>query len=149
MNTGADAPTSPRRLLVVEDDVRVASFMVEGLRGEGYEVQHAGSAAAALALDQTQPFDLVLLDPMLPDRSGLTVAKSWRDAGRSMPIVMLTERDGVEDRRAAFGAGATAFLAKPFKFEELLSQIAALCPGSSRPLRGSCQRVPVPPSDPG
>jgi two-component system OmpR family response regulator len=115
-------------LLVVEDDPRVARFIVEGLRDEGYLAYHAADADAAKELGGQHQFALVLLDHMLPGQSGITKLRGWRAAGRDMPVVMLTARDSPEDRRLAFDAGATAFLAKPFKLDVLFALIASLLP---------------------
>lgn len=124
----ATTTTRPRRLLVVEDDPRVGRFILHGLRGEGYQVDHAANGEAAKVLEEAAPYDLVLLDHMLHDRSGIAVLQDWRSTGHGMPVVMLTARDGPEDRRLAFAAGATAFLAKPFRLDDLFDLVASLLP---------------------
>jgi two-component system OmpR family response regulator len=123
-------PSNPPQqpVLVVEDDPRVARFIVESLHREGYQAYHAASADAADALDSVHHFALVLLDHMLPGRSGIAVLQGWRAGGRQMPVVMLTARDGLEDRQAAFDAGATAFLGKPFRLDALYAMVASLLP---------------------
>lgn len=118
--------THAPRLLLVEDDPRVGSFITQGLRDEGYEVAWAATADDALARALTGPFDLVLLDHMLPGRSGIEVARALRASGSTTPILMLTARDAPEDRRAAFAAGANEFVGKPFLFDDLLARIHAL-----------------------
>lgn len=118
-----------RRLLLVEDDPRVGRFIAQGLRSEGYDVDWARTAEDALAHTSTRSFDVVLLDHMLPDRSGIEVAQTLRSRGNPIPILMLTARDAPEDRQAAFAAGATDFMGKPFRFDELLERIQKLLGG--------------------
>lgn len=118
-----------RRVLVVEDDPRVGSFITHGLREEGYDIEWAVTGEDALVRAEARPFDLVLLDHMLPGRSGIEVARTLRNAGRRMPILMLTARDAPEDRKAAFAAGASEFMGKPFRFADLVTQIETLLEG--------------------
>ena len=118
--------TGSRSVLVVEDDPRVGSFIAHGLRDEGYDVEWAVTGEAALELAGARTFDLVLLDHMLPGRSGIDVARTLRDGGQRMPILMLTARDAPEDRRAAFAAGANQFMGKPFRFADLVTQIETM-----------------------
>ena len=101
---------------------------MQGLRSEGYLVDHAENGESALTIGNTEPYDLVLLDHMLPDRSGIAVLREWRTSGHAMPVVMLTARDSAEDRQLAFSAGATAFLAKPFRVDDLFGLVASLLP---------------------
>lgn len=114
------------RLLVVEDDRRVGSFIARGLRDEGFAVEWVVSGNEALARATAGPFDLVVLDNMLPGQSGIEVARELRARGQTMPILMLTARDAPEDQRAAFEAGANALIGKPFHFEELLRQLRSM-----------------------
>ena len=118
--------TVDRHLLLVEDDPRVGSFIAQGLRDEGYQVEWAQTAAAALVHAKTGSFDVMLLDHMLPGGSGIEVARTLRASGNTTPILMLTARDAPEDRRAAFAAGANEFMSKPFLFDDLLERIAKL-----------------------
>jgi len=115
-----------QRLLLVEDDPRVGSFIAQGLRDEGYDIDWATTGEDALVRSRADHYDLVLLDHMLPGRSGIEVAALIRASGTAAPILMLTARDAPEDRRAAFAAGASEFMAKPFLFDDLLSRIHAL-----------------------
>lgn len=115
-----------RRVLVVEDDPRVGSFIAQGLRDEGYEIEWAVTGEDAIARATAGAFNLVLLDHMLPGQSGIEVARTLRSDGRTMPILMLTARDAPEDRKAAFAAGANDFMGKPFRFAELVDRIEAL-----------------------
>ena len=120
--------TSVHHLLLVEDDPRVGSFIAQGLREEGYDVAWAVTADDGLARATTGSFDVMLLDHMLPGRSGIEVAQLLRARGIRTPILMLTARDAPEDRQAAFAAGATDFMGKPFLFDELLDRIRRLIP---------------------
>ena len=115
-------------LLLVEDDPRVGSFIAQGLREEGYDVVWAVTADDGLTQAMAGSFDVVLLDHMLPGRSGIEVAQVLRGRGNRTPILMLTARDAPEDRQAAFAAGATDFMGKPFLFDELLQRIQKLIP---------------------
>jgi two-component system OmpR family response regulator len=124
-----DSVIVARRLLLVEDDPRVGRFIAQGLRGEGYDVDWAMTAEDGLTQTSTRSFDVVLLDHMLPDRSGIEVAQTLRSRGNQVPILMLTARDAPEDRQAAFAAGATDFMGKPFRFDELLERIQTLLAG--------------------
>jgi len=118
--------TETRNLLLVEDDRRVGSFIAQGLRDEGFHVEWATTADEALAHATASSFDVMLLDHMLPGRSGIEVARTLRASGNATPILMLTARDAPEDRRAAFAAGANEFMGKPFLFDDLLERIAKL-----------------------
>ncbi|HEY4100451.1 MAG TPA: response regulator [Gemmatimonadales bacterium] len=121
---------APLRLLLVEDDPRVGSFIAHGLRDEGFDVEWAttGEDAQAKIGDDV---DLVLLDHMLPRKSGIDIARSFRADGRTVPILMLTARDAPEDQRAAFAAGANAFMSKPFLFDDLVAEIRRLLPNAA------------------
>jgi DNA-binding response OmpR family regulator len=114
------------RILVVEDDRKVASFVRRGLEEEGHTVEVAANGEAALerALDVVP--DLVVLDVMLPKRDGFSVLKALREAGVTAPVLMLTARDTVKDRVAGLDAGADDYLTKPFAFEEFLARVRAL-----------------------
>ena len=121
--------THAQRLLLVEDDPRVGSFIAQGLRDEGFDIDWAVTGEDAVARTRAGQYDLVLLDHMLPGRSGIEVAAQIRAGGTGAPILMLTARDAPEDRRAAFAAGANEFMAKPFLFDDLLGRINALLNG--------------------
>ena len=115
------------RILVVEDERKVAAFVRQGLVEEGHAVEVAADGAAALeAVADGPPFDLVVLDVMLPKRDGLDVLKSLRTLRIQTPILLLTARDGVADKVAGLDAGADDYLAKPFAFEEFLARVRAL-----------------------
>jgi DNA-binding response OmpR family regulator len=121
------------RILVVEDDKKVGGFLEVGLREEQFEVDRACDGLEALALARSSEYDLILLDYMLPRKSGIEVASELRQAGRQTPILMLTARDAPEDWRRAREAGVNELLGKPFHFGELLDRIRALLPTSADP----------------
>lgn len=114
------------RVLIVEDDHKVAGFLEQGLREEEFEVDRARDGGEAVALATDRFYDIVLLDYMLPVKSGTEVAAELRALGRHAPILMLTARDSAEDRRRALEAGATDFMSKPFRFQELLDRMRSL-----------------------
>jgi DNA-binding response OmpR family regulator len=114
------------RVLVVEDDRKVAGFVQEGLRQEGYavDVLHEGTAAGAHTA--TVDYDAVVLDLMLPGRSGLQVLRDIRARSPSLPVLILTARDSVEARVAGLDSGADDYMAKPFALAELSARLRAL-----------------------
>lgn len=114
------------RLLLVEDEARVARFVARGLRGASYAVDEAGDGAAALYLASINVYDAVILDVMLPGSDGFTVCRELRASGVGVPVLMLTARDAVEDRIAGLDGGADDYLTKPFAFGELLARLRAL-----------------------
>jgi DNA-binding response OmpR family regulator len=121
------------KLIVAEDDVRIAAFLERGLRAEGYHVQIARTGPEALACAQeawgqgADPEDaLLLLDLMLPGMNGLEVCQTLRAAGVGLPVLMLTALGSLEDRVTGLRTGADDYLVKPFEFEELLARIEAL-----------------------
>ncbi|MDZ4698146.1 MAG: response regulator transcription factor [Rhodothermales bacterium] len=113
-------------ILLVEDEARVAAFVEQGLREEGYQVTWVTEGAKALTLGLEQSFDIVLLDIRLPDLSGIEVCRQLRVHAPALPILMLTALDAVEDRVAGLRAGADDYLPKPFAFNELLARMDAL-----------------------
>jgi two-component system, OmpR family, copper resistance phosphate regulon response regulator CusR len=113
-------------ILIVEDERKVLRSLERGLQAEGYEVAGVLTGEAGLELAQTQPFDCVLLDRMLPGRDGLEVLAELRRAGRTLPVLLLTARDALEHRVAGLDAGADDYLVKPFAFAELLARIRVL-----------------------
>ena len=126
------------RILVVEDERKVASFIRQGLEEEGHAVEVAGDGASALELVLAEPgYDLIVLDVMLPRRDGLDVLKTLRGRGVTAPVLILTARDAVADKVAGLDLGADDYLTKPFAFEELLARARALL------RRGTDQRAAV------
>ncbi|HYF96088.1 MAG TPA: response regulator transcription factor [Symbiobacteriaceae bacterium] len=114
------------RILLVEDDRRLAGAVARGLREEGYAVDHASTGAEGRLLAATRHFDLIILDRMLPEISGDQLLAEWRRKGVATPILMLTALDAVADRVTGLRAGADDYLIKPFAFEELLARLTAL-----------------------
>jgi DNA-binding response OmpR family regulator len=114
------------KILVVEDDRKVAGFIEQGLREEGYAVDVAPDGDEATMLAHVYEYDLLVLDVMLPKKTGLQIAAELRREGRKTPILMLTARDATEDVVRGLDAGADDYLTKPFKFDELLARVRAL-----------------------
>src|ERR1700730_1121840 len=114
------------RLLLVEDDARIARFVAKGLREQAYAVDVANTGDDALYQAAINTYDLVILDVMIPGRNGFEVCRELRKSGMRMPILMLTARDAVEDRIAGLDHGADDSLTKPFEFRELLARLRAL-----------------------
>lgn len=115
----------PQKILVIEDDQEISRLLYRGLVYEGYEVECASDGKTGLLAARNQPPDLVVLDWMLPELDGLEVCHRLRMAG-SVPIVMLTAKDNVEDRILGLDAGADDYLVKPFNLDELLARVRAL-----------------------
>jgi DNA-binding response OmpR family regulator len=114
------------RLLLVEDDPRVARLVERGLTEAGHAVEVAHDGVAALALAEGGGYDLIVLDVLLPELDGLAVCRSLREQGMRTPILMLTARDAVPDRVRGLDAGADDYLVKPFALEELQARVRAL-----------------------
>jgi two-component system response regulator MprA len=124
------------RILVVEDEARIASFISRGLRLEGYQVEVSPDGETALDKAFSHPPDLILLDVMLPDIDGLEVCRQLRLAGADEPVLMLTAKDAIPDRVAGLDAGADDYLVKPFAFDELLFADLELDPTTRTARRG-------------
>ena len=114
------------RLLVIEDEDRLSGILKSKLGDIGFTVDIAGSAADANAALELINYDAAILDLGLPDGDGLAVLNASRAAGKSLPILILTARDAVEDRVAGLNAGADDYLTKPFAMTELIARIKAL-----------------------
>ena len=133
------------RILVVEDEQHIANGLRFNLEAEGHDVSVAPSGEDALAsiLDERRAFDIIVLDVMLPLRSGLEVCRTLRANGSSVPVLMLTARDAVDARIAGLDCGADDYLTKPFHFGELLARVRAL--GRRRALPLLPQRLEIGP----
>ncbi len=114
------------RILVVEDDRKVAGFIEQGLKEEGHAVDVAPDGDEATMLAHVYDYDVILLDVVLPRKNGFQIAAELRREGRTTPILMLTSRDATEDVVRGLDAGADDYLAKPFRFDELLARVRAL-----------------------
>src|SRR5438094_6097601 len=116
----------PVKILVIEDDARTANAIRNGLQGEGYDTALARTGEDGFFQLNAEPFDLVVLDWMLPGRDGIEVLKTLRSRGAKTPVLLLTARDAVDDRVLGLNAGADDYLVKPFAFAELLARIRSL-----------------------
>jgi two-component system, OmpR family, response regulator len=114
------------RILLVEDESTLRAQLREALEAAAYAVDEANNGRDAHFLGDTETFDAVVLDLGLPVLDGLTVLKRWRDAGRTMPVLILTARDNWSEKVAGIDAGADDYLTKPFHWEELLARLRAL-----------------------
>jgi two-component system, OmpR family, response regulator len=111
------------RILIAEDEARLASFLEKGLRANGFVTTVAPDGPTALALASDEDFDLLILDLGLPGLDGMTILRTLRAQGRRMPVVILSARDDVADKVAGLEHGADDYVAKPFRFEELLARV--------------------------
>ena len=126
------------RVLLVEDDVKIASFIVKGLRSAGYAVDHAPDGEEGLRLALTEPYDAAVIDLMLPRRNGLALIKEMRAEKVNTPVLILSAKGSVDDRVKGLETGGDDYLTKPFAFSELLARVQALirrAGGISDPIR--------------
>ena len=114
------------RVLLVEDDVRIANFVAKGLRENAYAVDTAADGEAGLYQAEINEYDVIILDVMLPKKDGFEVCRELREKEIKTPVLMLTARDAIEDRVSGLDFGADDYLTKPFAFDELLARIRAL-----------------------
>jgi len=114
-----------KRILIAEDESRIASFLEKGLRANGFTTAVTEDGRDALDMADSDDFDLLILDVGLPGRDGFSVLRELRARGRMLPVIILTARDSVEDTVAGLEGGADDYVAKPFRFEELLARIRA------------------------
>jgi len=120
------------RALLVEDDRTIADFVVRGLREGGFAVDHEADGEAGLAAALRQPYDVAIVDLMLPRRDGLSVIEELRRRGSATPVLILSARRSVDDRVKGLQAGGDDYLTKPFAFAELLARVQALVRRASR-----------------
>ena len=122
------------RILLVEDDASVASFITKGLQEEQYAIDATEDGDEGFLMASTIPYDLLILDVMVPKMDGFTICRRLREKGCTTPILLLTARDTIEDRVTGLDTGADDYLTKPFAFPELLARIRALLRrGSAQP----------------
>src|ERR687891_359174 len=120
------------RALLVEDDATIAEFVARGLREAGFVVEHATDGEAGLAAAVAQPYDVAIVDVMLPRRDGLSLIEALRQRGVLTPVLILSARREIDDRVRGLQAGGDDYLTKPFAFAELLARVQALVRRASR-----------------
>jgi two-component system OmpR family response regulator len=123
------------RILLVEDDAKIASFITKGLRAAGYAVDHAVDGEEGLTLALGEPYDTAIIDIMLPKRDGLSLIEAMRRERVSTPVIILSARGSVGDRVKGLQSGGDDYLSKPFAFSELLARVQALLRRAS----GTCE----------
>lgn len=111
------------QILIIEDNLRIIDFLESGLQAHGYKTTAVNTGQEALQVCQEGMFDLVILDLGLPDQDGLTILKALRGQGHTLPIIVLTARDGTQNTVAGLESGADDYITKPFSFDELLARI--------------------------
>ncbi|MBW4658221.1 MAG: response regulator transcription factor [Drouetiella hepatica Uher 2000/2452] len=111
------------RILIIEDEPRIVSFLEKGLQANGFTTAVAVNAADAISMALNHEFDLLILDLGLPDQDGLSLLEQLRGQGKTSPIIILTARDGIGDKVAGLEGGADDYMTKPFRFEELLARV--------------------------
>ncbi len=117
---------APARVLVVDDEPSLVDAVATALRYEGYDVTEATTGRSGLSAAQEGTTDLIVLDVMLPDLDGFTIAKRLRDGGDTTPVLFLTARDSLDDKAAGFALGADDYLTKPFSLAELVMRVKAI-----------------------
>jgi two-component system OmpR family response regulator len=120
------------RVLVVEDDLKIASFVCKGLRQSGYAVDHCSEGEEGLAMARSTDYDAAVLDIMLPRLDGLSLVRSLRADGIQVPVLLLSAKASVDDRVKGLQSGGDDYLTKPFAFSELLARVQALIRRSSQ-----------------
>ncbi|HUI65630.1 MAG TPA: response regulator [Bacteroidota bacterium] len=118
--------TAPARILVIEDEKKVARFLQQGLREEEYEVDTASDGVEGLERARKGDYDLLIVDVMMPRMNGLQMTTTYRNSGGSAPILMLTAKIATEDKVAGLDVGADDYLGKPFAIAELLARVRSL-----------------------
>jgi two-component system OmpR family response regulator len=124
------------RILLIEDDIKIASFIVKGLKASGYAVDHAGDGEEGLNLAITEPYDAAIIDIMLPKLNGLSLIAEMRKKDIQTPVIILSAKGSVSDRVRGLQTGGDDYLTKPFAFSELLARVQALirrASGASEP----------------
>ena len=126
------------RILLVEDDVKIASFIVKGLKAAGYAVDHASDGEKGLDLALTEAYDTAIIDIMLPKLDGLSLIERMRKEKRDIPVIILSAKSSIDDRVKGLQTGSDDYITKPFAFSELLARVQALirrASGLSEPTR--------------
>jgi two-component system, OmpR family, response regulator len=120
------------RILIVEDDKKIASFVINGLKQNGFAVDHSSNGEDALALARATPYDAAIVDVMLPKLDGLSLVHGLRNEKIKIPVIILSAKASVDDRIRGLQAGGDDYLTKPFAFSELLARVQALIRRSSQ-----------------
>lgn len=123
------------KILLVEDDPGIGRVVCDGLRAHAYDVEWLREGAQAITLLNSNSYSAVILDLMLPDKNGYDLCRNLRGHGIETPIIMLTARDGLDDKLEGFRAGADDYLTKPFSVEELIARIRAVLKRTSKPVQ--------------
>ena len=127
------------KLLIIEDEAKTSSYLQKGLEENGFVVDVSARGDDGLHLAKTQPYDLIILDVMLPGQDGWSVLESMRRANVRTPVIFLTARDAVQDRVKGLDIGADDYLVKPFAFSELLCACVLCCDGGRAPARNDAR----------
>jgi len=126
------------RILLIEDDRKIASFVIKGMKSAGFAVDHATDGRSGFDMAVTEPYDAAIIDVMLPGMDGLTIVKNLRREKAEVPIIILSAKGSIEDRVRGLQSGSDDYLTKPFAFSELLARVQALIrrtTGASEPTR--------------
>ncbi len=126
------------RLLLIEDDSKIASFIIKGFKSAGFVVDHASDGEQGLDLALGEPYDTVIVDIMLPKMDGLAVIEAMRKERVSIPVIILSAKDSIDDRVRGLHTGSDDYLTKPFAFTELLARVQALIRRQSNSLEPTC-----------
>jgi len=129
------------RLLIIEDDMEIGSFIMKGLKQEGFAVDHAVNGEDGLHMALTEPYDTAIIDIMLPKLDGLSIIETLRKRGIDMPVLILSAKRSVDDRVRGIQKGGDDYLVKPFAFSELLVRVQALIRRSSKTIESSSLTV--------
>jgi two-component system, OmpR family, response regulator len=132
---------TPMRVLVVEDDIKIASFVVKGLEQAGFAVDHSGNGEEGLFLAQTEPYDAAIIDVMLPGLDGLSLIAEMRKSKIHTPVIILSAKRSVGDRIKGLQTGSDDYLVKPFVFAELLARLQALIRRSTGTADAACLAI--------
>jgi two-component system copper resistance phosphate regulon response regulator CusR len=129
------------KILIVEDETKIGDYLRQGLTEAGFVADLARNGLDGHHLSMTEPYDLIILDVMLPDVDGWRILQSLREAGRNVPVLFLTARDSVDDRVKGLELGADDYLVKPFAFAELLARVRTLLRRGATPATETTLRV--------
>ncbi len=126
------------RLLLIEDDLKIASFIIKGFKSAGFAVDHATDGVQGLDLALGEPYDTVIVDIMLPKKDGLAVIEALRKERVLTPVIILSAKDSIDDRVRGLHIGSDDYLTKPFAFTELLARVQALIRRQSNRAEPTC-----------